>query len=428
MRRSRRCTTSTASAIRCGRTTCRARAISAAAAISGPAAACACWREDFAARPGSRQRLADRRRRDRSATTRAAARDARACPPRRSSSPRPDGRRLSEAERGLLADAACVPTVSLWARRPMRFGRGPAPPPEARRRRPLLLHAQRDPARADDGGARSRALSWRRSPARASGVGRRRFVLAAGGLENAAPAARSREQAGIGNGRDLVGRYFMDHPRAVFGARALRAGRRLPLMRGWPLQRRQGPARHRRSRPRPQRARRPPEPLPDPRGGGLGLRRAALSGGGRGRQGAAPARACGRPSRARQGPPGAAVEGFIYLLSPKEILPHGLCGWRRWRAAGCARAQGRALHRGLLLRAAAASRRAGSRWPGADRLGLHRLVLDWRIGDSVRQSRAAAAASCSAGRSSSAGSAALEPGDRRARATPTPRTTWAPPG
>ncbi len=48
----------------------------------------------------------------------------------------------------------------------------------------------------------------------------RQFVLAAGGIENPRLllAANKQQQAGLGNSRDLVGRYFMDHPRLMLGS------------------------------------------------------------------------------------------------------------------------------------------------------------------------------------------------------------------
>jgi hypothetical protein len=47
----------------------------------------------------------------------------------------------------------------------------------------------------------------------------RTFVLAAGGLENARLLLASQRvsSGGVGNDRDLVGRYYMDHPRSVYG-------------------------------------------------------------------------------------------------------------------------------------------------------------------------------------------------------------------
>lgn len=58
-------------------------------------------------------------------------------------------------------------------------------------------------------------LSGRRHTARA-----RLFVLAGGGIENPRLLLLSNavEPAGLGNGHDLVGRYFMDHPRILAGS------------------------------------------------------------------------------------------------------------------------------------------------------------------------------------------------------------------
>lgn len=55
----------------------------------------------------------------------------------------------------------------------------------------------------------------------------RHYVLACGGIENARLLLASNrvQQAGLGNGRDLVGRYFMDHPRLQSG--------RLRFLPGW---------------------------------------------------------------------------------------------------------------------------------------------------------------------------------------------------
>ena len=47
----------------------------------------------------------------------------------------------------------------------------------------------------------------------------RRYVLAAGGVENPRLllASTGRFPAGVGNGEDLVGRYFLEHPRFIGG-------------------------------------------------------------------------------------------------------------------------------------------------------------------------------------------------------------------
>ena len=47
----------------------------------------------------------------------------------------------------------------------------------------------------------------------------RHYVLAAGGIENPRLllASTGRFPAGVGNGEDLVGRYFLEHPRFIGG-------------------------------------------------------------------------------------------------------------------------------------------------------------------------------------------------------------------
>ena len=75
-------------------------------------------------------------------------------------------------------------------------------------------------------------------------VDARWFVLAAGGIENARMLLLSNDVSrnGLGNDRDLVGRYFMDHPRCRIGA--LQAGELERLVAGYgrPLERAAAPA------------------------------------------------------------------------------------------------------------------------------------------------------------------------------------------
>lgn len=83
----------------------------------------------------------------------------------------------------------------------------------------VLLHAnllefEAAPAGASVRQARIGALDGRRGLIRA-----RRYVLACGGIENARLLLLSNSVApnGLGNDRDLVGRYFMDHPSGKLG-------------------------------------------------------------------------------------------------------------------------------------------------------------------------------------------------------------------
>lgn len=73
--------------------------------------------------------------------------------------------------------------------------------------------------------ARVATLGGRRFEVRA-----RRYVLATGGIENARLLLVSNDvqSGGLGNGNDLVGRYFMDHPHLLAGG-LLRASQEVPL-------------------------------------------------------------------------------------------------------------------------------------------------------------------------------------------------------
>ncbi len=74
--------------------------------------------------------------------------------------------------------------------------------------------------------------AWRASQFR---VEARATVLACGGVENARLllASNAKRPRGVGNERDLVGRYFADHPILETGEIALRDGLSLELYAGW---------------------------------------------------------------------------------------------------------------------------------------------------------------------------------------------------
>jgi len=138
-------------------------------------------------------------------------------------------REMSREERALFDAGLVMPTVSLWARAPMRFGA--AHRAELRRspRVRVLLHGNALRLRA--AGRAIAALEGAVLHGPGFEIRARRFVLACGGVEN----ARLLLLSGLGNEHDLVGRYFMDHPRAVFGRVRLAPGARLPLLRGRPV-------------------------------------------------------------------------------------------------------------------------------------------------------------------------------------------------
>lgn len=101
---------------------------------------------------------------------------------------------------------------------PTKFGRAYRAEMAAARHLTVVLHATTTEVLTDDTGARATGVSGR-SERGAFTVTAPVVVLAAGGIENPRLMLASRrvQAAGIGNGRDLVGRYFMDHPRLRTG-------------------------------------------------------------------------------------------------------------------------------------------------------------------------------------------------------------------
>ncbi|MET0256270.1 MAG: GMC oxidoreductase [Luteibacter sp.] len=107
----------------------------------------------------------------------------------------------------------------IFARSPVTFGEAYRDELGRAANITVLLHANLMELRSNDtashiGEARIGSLDGRRGRVRA-----RHYVLAAGGIENARILLLSDHVAakGLGNDRDLVGRYFMDHPSGTIG-------------------------------------------------------------------------------------------------------------------------------------------------------------------------------------------------------------------
>lgn len=144
---------------------------------------------------------------------------------------------MTEAERALFDAEALQPTVSLWAPKPKRFGR--AYRSRLRRARGVrcVLHCNVTAIRLNSAGNAVERLEAATLADRRLSLRARVFVLACGGLENARLllVSRDRHSEGVGNAHDQVGRCFMDHPRGVFGRVRIEPGRRLRTLRGRPL-------------------------------------------------------------------------------------------------------------------------------------------------------------------------------------------------
>ncbi|HXH12301.1 MAG TPA: GMC family oxidoreductase [Alphaproteobacteria bacterium] len=146
-------------------------------------------------------------------------------------------RRMSPAERAIFANDDLQPNISTWAKKPLRFGAAY----EAQLRRSkniaVYLHLSITDIRLNRAGTAVEELAACTLSGTQVKIRARRFVLACGGMENARLllASRDVQPHGIGNQFDLVGRYFMDHPRVVFGKVKLHVPQKLPLMLGVPL-------------------------------------------------------------------------------------------------------------------------------------------------------------------------------------------------
>jgi choline dehydrogenase-like flavoprotein len=289
---------------------------------------------------------------------------------------------LTATEAGVYSGGELVPTVSLWGKRPMRFadvhGSGLAMQDRAR----ILLNAQAmrldcDPARRTVGALQLATLTGRRFTVRAQ-----RYVLAAGGMENARLLLLS---GGLGNDHGHVGRYFMEHPRAVFGKAVLEPGSLLRLMRGWPLRDGKvqlGMALSPDAQSRDQLLNHYCTFESEASQYAAAAYEAAVDVGKvllrRGHAG-------GRLDFGNVGKSG--LEGFIYQLSPKEIMPHWL--FRLGMSVKARLRPPRGPQRFIIVTFCEQPPSADSRvylGNDVDALGLPRLVVDWRIGDDVRRS------------------------------------------
>ncbi len=145
--------------------------------------------------------------------------------------------RISAHERRLFQGDVLAPTISLWARSPKRFGPDYLREFRSARNLTVLLNLSATRIVASPDGNAVDSIEASTLEGKRLSIHARQFVLACGGIENARLllVSNDRHAAGLGNGNDLVGRFFMDHPRAVFGRVSVPAGTNLPLLRGRPL-------------------------------------------------------------------------------------------------------------------------------------------------------------------------------------------------
>lgn len=126
---------------------------------------------------------------------------------------RPDVRRLPLTT-GLVRD-----TISQFSP-PVRFGKHYRQELKLARHVRVFLHANVTQIVPDPLGTRINQVRVQTLNGRKMTVAARLFVLATGGIENARLLLASNQvmRPGVGNQHDLVGRYFMDHPRMLVGS------------------------------------------------------------------------------------------------------------------------------------------------------------------------------------------------------------------
>ena len=143
---------------------------------------------------------------------------------------------MSNDEKAIIDGRTLHANAALWARKPMRFGRSY----RALFRKPrfsLYLNANATEIRLNEGGDKVESIVAKSLAGNEIRVRARSFALSAGGLENARLmlASRATSREGVGNDRDLVGRYYMDHPRSVYGSVRLERPVELTTILGTPL-------------------------------------------------------------------------------------------------------------------------------------------------------------------------------------------------
>ena len=293
----------------------------------------------------------------------------------------------SQDEAALFAASQLEPTVALWARKPLRFGKA--------FKRDLLrsanvrtyINGNAVELIADASGRRIRKLVVKTLGGRQLSAEADHYVIACGGLESARLmlVSRSQHTNGLGNENDLVGRFFQDHPRAIFGRVRLTRPLSLPYVLGMPIsdgkvqlglrlsddaQRREGllnsyvslePQLSELAEQQYQKAVHVAKVLL--KRGYAGDRSDILRGG------------------------FTEFRDMVYLLTPKEIMPHSVYRLYAWLKRRIRRTVS-ASHLTIINYCEQAPDPQSRIYLADDRdaLGMRSLVLDWRIGDEERRS------------------------------------------
>ncbi len=286
----------------------------------------------------------------------------------------------SRADSLVFRDGDLQPKVVTWGRRPLRFRKAFGGQLSASRNVRVLLNANVTELVTNDAGSVIEHATAATLTGRQLSITARVFVLACGGLENARLllASRRRHPHGLGNRHDVVGRYYMDHARAIFGKVRLSVPLAASVLLGAPLsdgkvQIAIGLSDEAQRRERVLNSHLTLEP-----------QMSELA------QQAYQHSANVVKVLARQGYAGRRVDvlranlpkigELIYVLTPKEVMPH-------WMYKGYSRLQAlrhtfRKVHDLTVINFCEQVPRPESRvclGESRDRLGMNSLVLDWRV-------------------------------------------------
>jgi choline dehydrogenase-like flavoprotein len=291
---------------------------------------------------------------------------------------------IEPVEAELFEGSDLKPCVAMWATKPLRFGSAYRSKFAGSDRIDVYLNASASEIVLDDSGSSVSAIRMSTLTRRSTTIRARLFVLAAGGLENARLLllSHSRWPAGIGNAFDQVGRYFMDHPRTVYGQVTLADGVKPYTLLGCPqrygklqlgigltdeAQRREGLLNgHLGFEPKLSKV------AEQKYESSINFAKVVL------RKGHAGKRFDFRSAGSAE------MKDLIYLLTPKEILPHSL--YRLY--SGLRRLIAKPVKTLTVINYCEQAPDPASRaYLGTERdeLGLNKLVLDWKVNpDEVR--------------------------------------------
>ena len=126
---------------------------------------------------------------------------------------------MSDNEKSISQNQSLDFNVALWAKKPLRFGKTFFLKLKRSPNVTVYLNLNLNEIHLTENGAAIEKITTRCLNGKSITIKSQEYILACGGLENARLLLASNKQHpnGVGNVYDTVGRYFMDHPRTVFG-------------------------------------------------------------------------------------------------------------------------------------------------------------------------------------------------------------------